>query len=178
MDVKYVVVGPLETNCYILEISHEVLIIDPGDDAKTIKNKISNDKKVIGIIVTHSHFDHIGALDELLKFYKTKLYNMSNLSEGNHTLGSFSFEVIYTPGHMNDAITIYFKDKKLMFVGDFIFKGSIGRTDMSGASPKDMKESIKKILRYPMDTVLYPGHYDKTTLEEEIITLNYFYNIL
>lgn len=178
MDVKEVVVGSLETNCYILESNNEVLIIDPGDEARFIASNISNDKKVIGIIITHSHFDHVGGLDELLKFYKTKLYNMSNLSEGNHTIGNFSFEVIYTPGHMNDAITIYFKDKKIMFVGDFIFKGSIGRTDLDGANTADMKESIKKILKYPGDTVLYPGHYDKTTLENETITLNYFYEIL
>ena len=178
MDVKKVVVGSLETNCYILENKNEVLIIDPGDEAEVIESNISNDKKVIGIIITHSHFDHVGGLEELLSVYKTKLYNMSNLSEGNQTLGNFSFEVIYTPGHMDDSITIYFKEDKIMFVGDFIFKGSIGRTDMSGASPADMKKSIKKILKYPGDTVLYPGHYDKTTLEKETMTLNYFYNIL
>ena len=82
--------------------------------------------------------------------------------------------VIKTPGHMDDSISIYFKEDKVMFVGDFIFKGGIGRTDMIGSSPFDMKQSIKKILKYPSDITLMPGHFGVTVLANEIENLNYF----
>ena len=75
---------------------------------------------------------------------------------------------------MDDSICIYFKEEKVMFVGDFIFKGGIGRTDMIGSSPFDMKMSIKKILKYPTDITLMPGHFGVTLLGDEIDNLNYF----
>lgn len=178
MDIKVVVVGNLHTNCYILEKGNSVLIIDPGADAELIEEAISSDKRVLGIIITHSHDDHTGASLELLNKYKTKLYNGHNLTEGNHVIENFSFNVISTPGHMDDSITIYFKEEKVMFVGDFIFKGGIGRTDLSGASPFDMKQSIKKILNYPPDITLMPGHFDVTVLGNEIENLNHFLSIL
>lgn len=174
MNIKVVVVGPLQTNCYILERGLSVLIIDPGADEDLIFQNISSDKRVVGVIVTHSHDDHIGALDAVLKKYNTRLYNGHNLADGNHVIENFSFDVIHTPGHLDDSITIYFKEEKIMFVGDFIFKGGIGRTDMLGSSPFDMKESIRKILKYPGDTKLLPGHFASTTLGEEINNLNYF----
>lgn len=178
MNIKVVVVGNLQTNCYILEKGNLVLIIDPGGDAETIAKEISSDKNVLGIIITHSHDDHTGACTELMNKYNTKLYNMYNLAEGIHVIENFSFNVIYTPGHMDDSITIYFKEESIMFVGDFIFKGGIGRTDMIGASPFDMKQSIKRILNYPLETKLMPGHFASTTLGEEINNLNYFLTIL
>lgn len=178
MNIKVVVVGYLDTNCYILEKGNSVLIIDPGADSDVIKSEIDPFKEVVGVIVTHSHDDHIGALDDILKTYKCNLYNMKNMSEGNHVLNDFSFKVIYTPGHLDDSISIYFEDEKVMFVGDFIFYGSIGRTDMLGANPSDMKKSIKKILEYPLDTTLFPGHYESTILGNEVLTLNYFMNII
>ena len=69
MNIKKVIVGELDTNCYIIENDNECLIIDPGSDANKIKNNI--DKKVVGILITHRHFDHIGALDKLVSFYDT-----------------------------------------------------------------------------------------------------------
>ena len=89
----------------------------------------------------------------------------------------FKFEVIYTPGHKEDAITIYFKENKCMFCGDFIFRDSIGRCDLHGGDIKEMLESIKKIKKYDKDTVIYPGHGDKTTLEYEINNNMYFLDI-
>lgn len=174
MKISVVVVGELQTNCYIIEKGSSVLIIDPGADADLIAKHISSDKRVLGIIITHSHADHTGASVELLNKYGTRLFNSRNLVEGHHTLENFSFDVIKTPGHLDDSISIYFKEDKVMFVGDFIFKGGIGRTDLAGASPFDMKESIKRILKYPEDITLYPGHYGSTTLAAEINNLNYF----
>lgn len=174
MKISVVVVGNLQTNCYIIEKGSSVLIIDPGDNAELIASSITSDKRVLGIIITHSHDDHTGATSILLDKYKTRLYNGHNLSEGNHVIENFSFDVIKTPGHMDDSISIYFKEEKVMFVGDFIFKGGIGRTDMMGASPFDMKQSIKKILKFPPDITLMPGHFGVTVLADEINNLNYF----
>lgn len=176
MNIKTIVVGPLETNCYILEKESSCLIIDPGAEETKIMENITC--KVAGIITTHSHDDHIGAIKPLLTKYDVKHYNINNMPEGNFSIGNFSFEVIYTPGHINDAITLYFEQDKLMFVGDFIFKGSIGRMDLPGGSTYDMHLSIKKILEYPKDITIYPGHYIKTTLESEVPTLNYYLNII
>lgn len=178
MNIKVIVVGSLQTNCYIIERGESVFIIDPGADADTIASNIPSDKKVLGIIITHSHDDHTGALQELLGRYNTRLYNGHNLAEGHHVIENFTFDVIHTPGHLDDSISIYFKEEKVMFVGDFIFKGGIGRTDLDGASPYDMKQSIKKILNYPKDTTLMPGHFGVTLLGDEIDNLNYFLTIL
>lgn len=178
MKINIVVVGILETNCYILEKNNEYLIIDPGDDFNKIINNLDNQKKVIGILLTHSHFDHVGAVDDLVNKYHCPLYNYASLKEGNNTIGNFSFELIHTPGHISDAISFYFKEDKIMFVGDFIFNGSIGRMDMEGGNTKDMKSSIRKILEYPHDITLYPGHGPNTTLKDEINNLNYYLDLL
>ena len=81
-------------------------------------------------------------------------------------MGNFNFEVIYTPGHKEDAITFYFKDYNAMFTGDFIFKDAIGRTDLPGGNMESMIESLNKIKSYNKDIIIYPGHGDKTTLGE------------
>lgn len=157
MTIKTIVVGDLQTNCYLLEKNNEVLIIDPGDEATKIINAIGN-KKVVGCLVTHFHFDHIGALEEICSYYKVKpnTYNGDN----------FSYVVIETKGHTNDSITFYFKEDKVMFCGDFIFYHSIGRTDLGGNN-QDMKESLDKISLYYDDIIIYPGHGPKTILGEE-----------
>lgn len=176
MLIKRVIVGPLETNCYILERDETCLIIDPGDEFEKIKNNIS--KKVIGVVITHFHDDHIGALDEILEYYKIRCYSIKNMKEGLNNIDDFSFEVIYTPGHKEDAITLYFKEESVMFTGDFIFYNSIGRTDFEGGSNIEMKKSIKHILEYPKDILVYPGHGPETSLNEEERTLSYFFNII
>lgn len=178
MNVKTIVVGSLDTNCYILEKDSNCLIIDPGaEDEKIIKN-IDPSKKVVGIIITHGHEDHYGACEKIKNKYQTMIYDIHNMKEGNFLIENFSFDVIYTPGHKDDQITIYFLKEKKMFVGDFIFKGGIGRTDLAGANPNEMKESIKRILAYPKDITLYPGHYEKTTLGLEEENLIYYLNII
>lgn len=166
MKIETVVVGELETNCYVITKSNHVLIIDPGDDEKNILEKVGN-KRVDGVIITHHHFDHVGALEEVLKVANCKSYDFSNLKEGENTIGEFTFKVIYTPGHKDDSICLYFKDEKILFSGDFLFKDTIGRWDLEGGSLDELKESIIKISRYPDDLILYPGHGDKTTLGAE-----------
>lgn len=162
MRIEIVKVGYLETNCYILSIDNKVLVIDPGDEIDKIKGVIKN-REVIGCIITHYHFDHIGALK-----YFDKVYDINNLTEGINVIGPFTFEVIYTPGHKEDCISIYFKDEKIMFVGDFIFKDGIGRTDLNDGDINQMINSLKKISKYDHDIIIYPGHGDKTILGLEL----------
>lgn len=161
MIVKKIVVGPLETNCYLLIEKEECLIIDPGDDFEVLVKEIGQ-KKVVGCLITHSHPDHIGALKEILEKYKLNLNEVKS--------NCFSFVTIKTPGHTKDSVTYYFEKEKCMFTGDFIFKQAIGRTDLGG-DWKDMRDSLNKIKKYPEDIKIYPGHGLSTTLREE---KNYF----
>lgn len=160
MEINSVVVGPLDTNCYILNNNGKILIIDPGDDKDKIINKITGE--VVGIIITHHHFDHVGALDEIKNYYKVDVFDFNNL-KANNKISNFEFKMIHTPGHTDDSITIYFEKEKIMFVGDFIFYGSIGRTDLGG-NIFDMKKSIESILLYDDDIKLYPGHFIPTKI--------------
>ena len=165
MKIEKVEVGYLEENCYVISINDECLIVDPGDEFYKIKELVHN-KKVLGILITHYHFDHIGALEEAKKEYNVHIIDYkSNVVQ---KIGLFNFEIIKTPGHKEDAVTYYFKDDKVMFVGDFIFEGSIGRCDLEGGNFEDMKKSISKIKEYDKDITLYPGHGNATTLKYEI----------
>lgn len=151
MNLEVVKVGLLQTNCYILSIDNNVIVIDPGDEYDKIKKVIKN-KNVIGTIITHNHFDHIGALK-----YFNNIYDYNNLKEGINKIGKFTFEVINTPGHTDDSICLYFKEDNIMFVGDFIFENGIGRTDLGG-NINDMVKSLKKISKYDKNIIIYPGH--------------------
>lgn len=161
MQINRLILGPLETNCYILKNDNECLVIDPADEYEKIKKEIGN-MKLLGTIVTHHHFDHIGALNKF-----EKIYDIHNLKEGKNQIDNFNFNIIYTPGHKEDLICIYFEKEHVMFVGDFIFKDSIGRTDLPGGSYKDMIKSINKIKKYDDNIVIYPGHGEYTTLGYE-----------
>ncbi len=165
MKIKTVKVGYLETNCYIVSINDECLIIDPGDEIDKIIKEIGN-LKPVGIIITHYHFDHIGALNQLVNKYNVKVIDYK-LEEKEYIINSFKFKLIYTKGHDNTCITIYFEQEKIMFVGDFIFKDSIGRIDLENSNELDMINSINKIKKYPNDITLYPGHGEITNLEYE-----------
>ena len=166
MEIKTVVTGYLDENCYVLIKDGNCLVVDPGDDFHKIKDVIG-DNKVLGVLITHSHADHIGALRNFLTKRSIRIFKRSNLEEKEYEIGDFKFECILTPGHSKDSVTFYFKEDKTMFIGDFIFKDDIGRCDLPGGSSEEMKESIAKIKEYPDDTILYPGHYEQTTLGYE-----------
>ncbi len=175
MDLKIIKVGELQTNCYILKSGNDALVIDPGDEFYKIDRELTG-LNVLGVIITHHHFDHVGALDDIVNKYNVKVYDRYSMKEGNNIIGPFSFEVIYVPGHTLDSVCIYFEKEDAMFVGDFIFKGSIGRTDIGG-DDKLMRESLKKICKYKNVTI-YPGHGDKTTLDYEKEHNYYINNII
>ena len=170
MELRCIKVSPYRTNCYVLVKNHMALVIDPGDEYEKIKACIGDDK-VIGVLVTHGHIDHVGATG-----YFEKVYNYDNLKEGKYKIGPFKFEVIYVPGHSSDSIAYYFYDDDKMFTGDFLFKGTVGRMDLPTGSPTDMKNSLNKIKNYP-DAKIYPGHGDFSTLDYEVKNNIYFCNL-
>ena len=166
MEIKKVITGVLDETCYVLTKNNTAIIIDPGDDYLDIKEAIG-ENKVLAVLITHSHFDHIGALRNFLTKRSIKIFKKSSLEEKEYTIGDFKFKCIYTPGHSKDSVSFFFEENNCMFVGDFIFKESIGRTDLPGGDNNDMKESLNKLLTFNESITLYPGHDDETTLKYE-----------
>ncbi len=173
MIIEKIVTGALEENCYVLIKDDVCLVIDPGDDYPLIQEKIG-DNKVLGVLITHSHFDHIGALRKFLTKRGVKIFKKSSTGEQTYSVGPFNFKVISTPGHSSDCISFYFEEEKVMFVGDFIFKDSIGRCDLPTGDMNVMKKSLDMIKNYPKDIKLYCGHGEDTTLGYEIDNNPYF----
>lgn len=165
--VETIKVGYLDTNCYILKDDKQCLIIDPGDEFLKIKQAIGTCQP-LAILLTHHHFDHVGAVEDIVSEYHIPVYDYKNLKD-NETIkiGPFLFQTLYTPGHDKSCVTFYFIEEGIMFVGDFIFKGSIGRMDLEGGSELQMNSSLEKLKIYSEDILLYPGHGDSTTLNHE-----------
>lgn len=164
LKVNKIVVGYLEENCYFVENDGKVILIDPGDEQEKIEEKLQG-KDVVGILLTHDHFDHVGALS-----YFEKKYHLKH----NEKIKKFYYEVIKTPGHTRDSLTFYFPEEKIMFTGDFLFKGTIGRMDLPGGSIKEMKESLELISKYPNDITIYPGHGEESNLGKEKENFKYY----
>ena len=165
MNIQCIKTGFLEENCYILKKGNTYLVIDPGDDFFKLKNFI--DGKVLGILITHRHFDHIGAVEDMVREYQVLVYEKRNLQEGNYKIGDFCFRVIFTPGHSKDSVSYYFYEQEIMFTGDFLFYNDIGRCDLDGGSFEEMKLSIEKMKKFDHDIIIYPGHGKKTNLSFE-----------
>ena len=173
MNIKCVVTGYLDENCYILSKNDTCLIVDPGDDFLKIKEAIGTDK-VLGVLITHSHVDHIGALRNFLTKRSIKIFKRSNLEEKEYEIGDFKFKCFHTPGHSKDSVSFYFEENNAMFVGDFIFEGSIGRVDLPGGSQSEMEVSLNRFKEFEDDITLYPGHGNTTSLLHEKETNPYF----
>lgn len=166
MQIRIIKVGNLQTNCYILVKDGFCMIIDPGDQFYSIEHQLG-DNKLVGILITHRHPDHIGALEKFEREYGVPVYDRSNLEEKKYEINGFNFEVIFTPGHTDDSVTYFFYEYNFMFDGDFVFKGTIGRTDLPTGSNQQMKQSIEKIKEYSDRIRIYPGHGDMTNLGVE-----------
>jgi len=171
MIVKKIKVGYLRTNCYILIDGNCTIIVDPGDEYEKIKEETKN-LNIQAILITHYHFDHVGALN---KFKNIEVYDYKKVNK-KIKLKNFEFEIIETKGHTSDSVSFYFEKEKIMFVGDFVFQNTIGRTDLETSNYKELIKNIKKIKEYPNIIKIYPGHGNDTTLEQEIKN-NEFFNI-
>lgn len=198
MILRTLIVGELETNCYILgdEDSKEGMVIDPGGDFKVIEKALKESNLDIKyILLTHGHSDHIAVLSELKKYTGAQILihkedaemlsnpekNLSVFSYAPFSapvadkllkdkdkikLGQIELEILHTPGHTEGSISLF--TDKIVFSGDLIFYGSVGRTDLPGGSNQELFRSIQeKILDKTDDTVIYPGHGPATTVGEE-----------
>ncbi len=154
--VHVVVNGYLEENCYIIENGKYALIVDPGSESKKIINEINKLKvKVVGILITHYHFDHVGALEDIKNKYKKAKFIDFN-SKKDQIIGEFKFKIIENFGHTMDSVSYYFEEEKKMFCGDFVFKDSIGNYD--DENTYIMIESLREFKKLDRDIRVYPGH--------------------
>ena len=199
MLVKTLPVGQLETNCYIVsnENTLECVVIDPGDESNRILDYLEDNKlKCVAILLTHGHFDHVGAVDAVAEetgatvymhelddakvSYKYMMrYSMPEsgiyLKDGDVlNLAGLEFNIMATPGHTLGGVTIRCEDA--LFTGDTLFKGSCGRVDLPGGDMMTQLESIRRICQLPGDYEVYPGHMDSSTLERERM-YNYYCRI-
>lgn len=165
MDIKTIQVGYLQTNCYIIMNEETQLVIDPGAEAEKI---IANLTDPQAILITHYHDDHIGALQQIKQKYNIPVIDYT--SKENQQIKNINFEVIKTPGHHETQVM--FKFDNIAFTGDFIFKSTIGRTDLATGDMQQMQKSLENLKKYS-NLTLYPGHGPKTTLEQELKTNPY-----
>lgn len=181
MEVETFIVGQLETNCYLAYSKNDKagFLIDPGAFDKKIKHAIENKGiNVEAIINTHGHTDHtagdwkfgypvyIHRLDK--EFLKNPTGNLSRFLKDKDIIGEgdLSFEVIHTPGHTPGGISL--KSGNKIFTGDTLFRESIGRADFPYSDEKTLLDSIRKrIMAFPDDTEVLPGHGPRTTIGHE-----------
>ncbi len=198
MRIDKIVVGQLEVNCYIVsdESIGEAMIIDPGDEFERIADLIEERKlKPKYIVFTHAHYDHVCAAGELRERYKAAVvmhedsdetYRLTQklciswgyepgdfpppdivVKDGDTlTLGDTSFRIIYTPGHAPGSICLY--GDNLLFTGDTLFRGSVGRADLPGGDFTKLMASLGRLTQLPPDTQVFCGHAEETTIAHEI----------
>jgi glyoxylase-like metal-dependent hydrolase (beta-lactamase superfamily II) len=169
LKIICIVNGELEENCYIIHNKKKALIIDPGSEEDKIYKVIDEYKlEVVGILVTHYHFDHVLCLDQVRNKYNVEVIDYKNKKE---KIDCFNFEIIENFGHTMDSVSFYFKKEKLMFTGDFVFKDSIGKYDYFNENI--MLKSLKSFCKLDDDIIIYPGHGEQSTVGYEK-RYNYF----
>ncbi len=189
MNIQTMCVGPIETNCYFLEDSGYLAIIDPGDQAQDIQKAVEElGADPVYILLTHGHYDHTTAVPALHRAYpQAKIYIHQSDAYGAGTtmfpligqveellfytegdtlpLGTQMIEVLHTPGHSKGSVTLKVGDT--LFCGDTLFAGSCGRTDLRGGSYEEILDSLGRLGKLEGDFRVLPGHGPETTLEEE-----------
>lgn len=187
--LRKLVVGPYQTNCYILACKDtlEGVVIDPGDEVFRITREISrNGIRVVSILITHGHIDHIGGVGELKKITKAPVFIHpydapalrvppdASLQEGqNIQVGTYALSVLHTPGHSPGGVCLLAPGA--VFTGDSLFAGSVGRTDFAGGSHEMLVEGVRKKV-FPLGDGLrvYPGHGPASTIGVERQTNPFF----
>jgi hydroxyacylglutathione hydrolase len=197
MDVRCFTVGPLQENCWIVrrEDSDRALVVDPGDEADRLIKAIEG-LTVEAILLTHTHFDHVGAVAALARHTKAPVYcpklevrvlqdinaylfpgygpfeswDPEETVEGGErlSLAGFEIDVLFTPGHSPGHVCYSIADEQVLLDGDVLFRGSVGRFDLPGGNGEVLLESIAMLLNtLPDATRVLPGHMGATTLGDE-----------
>lgn len=200
MEIKTCVLGRVGTNCYLVynKATKEAVIVDPADDGAQIADKCRElGLSPAAILLTHGHFDHIMAAEDVRQEFNIKIYasviedamlsdpglNLSGgftgvqvgfhgdelLKDGDRLdLIGFQWLVMETPGHTTGSVCYYVPEEQVVFAGDTLFNGSFGRTDLPTGSSRQIVASIfDKVFALPEDTVVYPGHGDATSIGYE-----------
>jgi hydroxyacylglutathione hydrolase len=203
MDVRMFTVGPVMENCFLFrrDGSDRALIVDPGEEAPKLLGALEQlGVELEGILLTHTHFDHVGAvapvakatgaevwvpeierpvLADIMSFVPWPGFGPFESYEAEHTLSGgeklelagFEIDVIFTPGHSPGHVTFSIPDEQVVFSGDVLFQGSVGRTDLPGGDWPTLLDSIRGLVdSLPGETTVYPGHMGVTTLGREQAT--------
>jgi hydroxyacylglutathione hydrolase len=204
IDVRMFTVGPVQENCFIVraDASAPALIVDPGEEADRLLRAVDElgIENVEAILVTHTHFDHIGAVAPVAEATRAPVYCpqlerqvLANIMdyvpwpgfgpfesyEADHTiaggetleLAGFKVDVRFTPGHSPGHVTYAIAEEEAIFSGDVLFEGSVGRVDLPGGDWPTLLSSIESLVdEFPPETTVYPGHMGITTLGRERAT--------
>ena len=189
MRVKMMRVGPIGTNCYILEEDKKIAVIDPGDEAERVLSVLKETEGAVEyILLTHGHYDHTTAVPELheaLPEAKIYIHRADANGAGNTLfplagqvegllfygegdalpLGSLTVEVLHTPGHSPGSVTL--KAGEALFTGDTLFAGSMGRTDLPGGDEGEIRASLKRLGNLEGNFHVLPGHMGASELDRE-----------
>ena len=199
LDVRQLTVGPIAENCYVLRAagSDRALIVDPGEEAERILAEVEGmGAEVEAILVTHCHFDHVGAVTPVAKatgapvycpevelplladimsftipgFGPYEGYEAEETVKGGEALqlAGLTLDVLFTPGHSPGHVTYSVRGEQALFSGDVLFQGSVGRVDLPGGDGPTLLRSIQALVEsHPPETAVYPGHMGTTTLGAE-----------
>jgi hydroxyacylglutathione hydrolase len=203
LDVEMLTVGPVAENCFLLrrEGSDRLLVVDPGEEGERILAAVeAKGATVEAILVTHCHFDHIGAvapvaaatgapvycpeievpvLADIMSFVPWPGFGPFESYEADETvkggealeLAGLELDVVFTPGHSPGHVTYAVRGENALFSGDVLFQGSVGRVDLPGGDWPTLLASIGTLVDgYPEETVVHPGHMGMTTLGAERAT--------
>jgi hydroxyacylglutathione hydrolase len=203
MDVRMFTVGPIAENSYVFrgDGSDRALIVDPGDEPQKLLGAVEQLGLTLeGILLTHTHFDHIGAVAPVARATgaevwvpETEKFVLADINsfvpwpgfgpfesyDAEHTiqggerleLAGFEIDVLFTPGHSPGHVTFSIPDEQAVFSGDVLFQGSVGRTDLPGGDWDTLLESIRTLVEsLPPETAVYPGHMGITSLGAERAT--------
>ncbi|HEY8083616.1 MAG TPA: MBL fold metallo-hydrolase [Solirubrobacterales bacterium] len=203
LDVEMLTVGPVSENCFVLRQAgaEQVLIVDPGEEPDRILAAVEEmGAKVEAILITHCHFDHIGAVEPVAKatgapvycpeieapvlanimafvpwdgFGPFESYEADETLKGGEVLelAGLTLDVVFTPGHSPGHVTYSVRDESAIFSGDVLFQGSVGRVDLPGGDGPTLLQSIHTLVESHLpETTVYPGHMGTTTLAAERAT--------
>ena len=195
VKVHTLILGPLQTNCYMVhaENASSCVVIDPAHSPEAIVNFVKeHGLSVEAILLTHGHFDHVGAVEELVNATGCKLwmtesdwsqfpspvteffYPLANCDftevrfceDGEIiTAGGLTFHTLATPGHTYGSVC--YRCEHVLFTGDTLFAGGCGRTDLPGGDQKMLRQSLEQLSELAGDFTVYPGHGESTTLARE-----------